>query len=105
MDELKDEYLKVIPTDPLSNWSYNYTNMAANSIQYTKSKCDSYDWQEMAELTYYPEIKRKSDIVRACPDNRPWDYVVSHGQSINRYFYLRRQRLFDDKYAPTGSQS
>lgn len=78
--------------------------MDTKGKEYVKYHCQSTDWNNIVEISYYPERRRKTDIVRSCPNNIPWDAVFTDG-SRNRYYYLRKIWIFDDKYSPTGYKS
>lgn len=60
------------------------------------------NFTSMVMLRYTPETRRIDDIVRSCPNGLPWDYVGDFDlpKAVNRYYFIRTLRIFDDKYAP-----
>ena len=107
LQELDQIYLTSVPKDPSHpNKTYSYTfdpttnNADVNSISI---RCGQSWFSAVAMIWASPEKRRPSDVVRSCPDGRPWDYVAHN--TTNRYHFNRTMFIYDDRYKPIGDKT
>ena len=107
LDQLERIYLTSVPKDPSHpNKTYSYTfDPTANTadLNYVRTHCQDTSFSAIASIGASPEKRRPSDIVRSCPDGRPWDYVAHN--TTNRYHFNRTMFIYDDRYKPIGDKT
>ena len=107
LQELDQIYLTSVPKDPSHpNKTYSYTfDPIPNEtdLNYVRTHCQDTSFSAIASIGIAPEKRRINDIVRSCPDGRPWDYVAHN--TTNRDNFMRTMFIYDDRYKPIGDKT
>ena len=108
LNQLEQLYLTSVPKDPLhpkKTYSYTFDPTSNNAdVNFISTRCGDTSFSTVAMIGVSPEKRRPSDIVRSCPDWRPWDYVA-YNTTNNRYHFSRTMFIYDDRYKPIGDKT